>query len=134
MKPKAVIFDLDWTLCVLKPDEERNNHTGDEKPIQAMYWAYMWYWGNHLILLTGRKEKYRAITEKWLHDNDYHFDEIILQSKSTADKNHIFKREELQKIQEDYDIIACIDDNPAMIEVCRDLSITLLQVHSWNQK
>ena len=56
--------------------------------------------------------------------------EIVMQTKNTADKNHIFKREQLQKIQERYDIIAVIDDNPAMIEVCRDLSITLLQVHS----
>lgn len=133
MKPKAVVFDLDWTLCELKPESERNNHTGNEKPIDALYPIYLWYWHNHLILLTGRKEKYRDITEKWLHDNDYHFDEIILQTKSTADKNHVFKREQLQKIQERYDIIAVVDDNPSMIEVCRDLNITLLQVHSWIQ-
>lgn len=53
-----------------------------------------------------------------------------MQMKSTADKNHVFKREQLQKIQERYDIIAVIDDNPELIDVCRDLSITLLQVHS----
>lgn len=133
MKPKAVVFDLDWTLCELKLESERNNHKGDEKSIDILYPIYCWLTHYQIILLSWRKEKYRDVTKKWLHDNDYHFDEIILQTKSTADKNHIFKREQLQKIQEQYDVIGVIDDNPDMIEVCRDLSITLLQVHSWKK-
>lgn len=53
-----------------------------------------------------------------------------MQEGSQAQKNHIFKKEALQKLQEEYDIIALIDDNPDLIPVCKELKILLLQVHS----
>lgn len=52
-----------------------------------------------------------------------------MQTKSKADKNHIFKEEQLRKMQENHEIIAMVDDNPAMIEVCKKLWILLLTVH-----
>lgn len=72
MKPKAIIFDLDGTLCHLKPDSERNNHTGDEKPIESMiYLIRSILQLDHIkvIVMTGRKDKYFDITVKWLCDN-----------------------------------------------------------------
>ena len=128
-KKKAVVFDLDWVLCELKPESERNNHTGDEKCTDFLYNMYMGYSHYHTVVLTGRKEKYREITESWLYNNDYHFDEIIMQEWHTAQKNHIFKREKLIELKQKYDIICVVDDNPEMIEVCNDLSIPLLHVN-----
>lgn len=133
MKPTAIIFDLDWTLCELKPDSERNNHTGNEKPIEWMIEIVNSFENiDHIIILTGRKEKYADITWKWLDRVD--FSELIMQEWRTAKKNHVFKREQLEKLKERYDILAVVDDNPAMIEVCRDLNIILLQVHTWTNQ
>ena len=36
MKQKIIVVDLDGTLCHLNPESERNNHTGEEKPIESM--------------------------------------------------------------------------------------------------
>ena len=49
------------------------------------------------------------------------FDMIIMQEKSQADKNHIFKEEKLRELQKEYDIIAVIDDNPYLVPVCKKL-------------
>lgn len=32
MKQKAIVVDLDWTLCELKKESEKHNHNGKEKP------------------------------------------------------------------------------------------------------
>lgn len=82
--------------------------------------------------MTGRKEKaYRDITWKWIEKNLYYMPcKLVMQEGSQAKKNHIFKKEALQKLQEEYDIIALIDDNPDLIPVCKELKILLLQVHS----
>jgi hypothetical protein len=72
-------------------------------------------------VLTGRKEKHREITEQWLYDNDFMIDEVIMQSKPMAEKNHIFKEKELIKLQERYDIVAMFDDNTDLIPVCKKL-------------
>ena len=64
-----------------------------------------------VFILTGRKEKYREITEKWLFENNILYDKLIMQEKSTADKNHIFKEEKLLVIKKRYDIRMVYDDN-----------------------
>lgn len=131
MKPKAIVFDLDWTLCEMKPDSERNNHTGDEKSIeQIVYLAQSLLQLDHIkvIVMTGRKSKYLLITISWL-ERHWIPVEIIMQTKWTAEKNHIYKEKELVKLQERYDIVAMVDDNPDLIPVCKKLGILLLQVH-----
>lgn len=129
MKTKAVVLDLDGTLCELKPESEQHNHTWNEKPIDFMYHVYLGMVAFKLIILTGRKEKYREITEKWLYDQDIMFDELIMQEKSQADKNHVFKREKLIELQERYEIVAMVDDNPMIIPICKELWILLLHVN-----
>ena len=131
MKPKAIVFDLDWTLCEMKPDSELNNHTGDEKSIeQIVYLAQSLLQLDHIkvIVMTGRKSKYLLITISWL-ERHWIPVEIIMQTKWTADKTHIYKEKELVKLQERYDIVAMVDDNCGLIPVCKKLGILLLQIH-----
>ena len=134
MKPKAVVFDLDWTLCTLSDSTNPYNHDGEEVIIPEMRFILQSFHSPFLdkIILTGRKKKeYWYVTEKWLKDNDmaFDFDRIIMQEKSQADKNHIFKEEKLRELQKEYDIIAVFDDNPYLVPVCKKLWILLLQVH-----
>ena len=130
MKPKAIVFDLDWTLCELKPESDRNNHTGNEEPIESIIYlakSIMKIDNIKVLILTGRKEKYLHETIHWLVKQDIPA-EIVMQTKSQADKNHVFKREQLKKMQEKYDILAVIDDNELVWDVCLELWILFLQV------
>lgn len=128
---KLLIVDIDGTLCHLKPDSERNKHTGNEKPIENMvYLISSMLLLDHIkvIVMTGRKDKFFDITVDWLVSQWLPV-EVIMQKKWKAGKNHIFKKEQLQKLQEKHEILAVIDDNPDMIPVCKELWITMLQVH-----
>lgn len=127
---KIIVFDLDGTLCHLNPEQDRNNHTWDEKPIESMVYLVKQLMQTDIkvIVLTWRKDKYFSITVQWLF-RQWIPVEVVMQTKSKADKNHIFKEEQLRKIQENHEIIAMVDDNPAMIEVCKKLWILLLTVH-----
>lgn len=88
-----------------------------------------WYPLNiHILILTGRKEKYRAMTEKWLYENAIEYDKLIMQEKSMADKNHIYKEEKLLELQKEYDIRMVYDDNFKVGEVCARLKIPFIFV------
>ena len=135
MKPRAIIFDLDWTLCELKSESEKNNHTGEEMPTKLMdlYNMFEYCMGDPtLIILTWRKKlDFWKLTldwvwNQWLRNRLEH--KIIMQKKSMADKNHIFKKEKLIELQEEYDIICMFDDNPLVWDVCAELWILFLQV------
>lgn len=138
MKPKAIIFDLDWVLCELWDSANPYNHDGEEYVISDMKWIFDSFWCNYafrskqanIIILTGRKKKeYWEVTEKWLFDNEFIHSELIMQEWSQAEKNHIYKEKELIKLQERYDIVAMFDDNELLVPVCKKLWILLLQVH-----
>ena len=131
MKRKAIVFDLDWTLCELWDSVNPYNHDGEEISIpwmELIYQSVEEHW--NCIILTGRKRKdYGEVTKKWLDFNEISYLELIMQEWSTAEKNHIYKEKELIKLQERYDIVAMFDDNCDLIPVCKKLGILLLTVN-----
>lgn len=133
MKPKCVVFDLDGTLCELSDSSNPYNHDWEEVIIPEMKDIFLAFnYRNQVwrIILTGRKKKeYGNVTEKWILENVWSCDDLIMQEGNTAKENHIFKREKLIELKEKYDIIAMVDDNPDLIPVCKELWILLLQVH-----
>lgn len=44
-----------------------------------------------------------------------------MQPGSVAKKNHIWKEEKLLQLMEEYEIMALVDDNPDMQDVCKRL-------------
>lgn len=132
-KPKAIIFDLDWTLCELWDSANPYNHDGEELEIESMTHIYkhLHYLGWDIrVIMTWRKKKdFWEVTREWLMNNNFLYDRLIMQEGSTAEKNHIFKSKELRKLQKQYEIIAMFDDNPDLIPVCKELWIPLLHVN-----
>lgn len=132
MKTKAIIFDLDGTLCELSDSSNPYNHDGEEVIILEMALileSFEQYWAKIIILTWRKKKEYWHITVQWLWENEIYYDEVIMQEWNTAKQNHIYKREKLIELKEKYDIIAMFDDNPDLIPVCKELWILLLQVH-----
>jgi FMN phosphatase YigB (HAD superfamily) len=134
IKSKAIILDLDGTLCRLKAPIDRNNHTGDELPVydiqsfrnliqQAMLGKKPIY----IFILTGRKEKYRGITVRWLAKYDIYYDGLIMQQGDTALPNAIYKDNILAELAKTYDIIDLYDDNRDMETVCEKYNIPFTQ-------
>lgn len=128
---KAIVFDLDGTLCFSYPDRPEK-YTGLEAPTGIFEQEVVKYPDSYdIIILTWRKEKeYREITEKWLDKMLIPSDKIIMNKHSCPEKNHIFKLCELYKLQQEYDIVMMYDDNPLLWEVCEILWINFTLVQS----
>lgn len=133
-KSKCVVFDLDWTLCELWSSANPYNHDWEEIAIPEMEFMFqaLWYFDEEveMFVLTGRKYKeYWKTTQLWLDKNHMFPKCIFMQNWNTWEKNHIFKKKKLEEIQEEYNILFMVDDNPDMIQVCKELWITLLHVN-----
>lgn len=82
-----------------------------------------------VIILTGRSEIAKDITEKWLADNDFEYDQLIMRPKTCHDTSVVWKKQEIEKIGVK-NIIACWDDEPTNIMMMRDLGIEAHWVNS----
>lgn len=150
MNRNICIFDLDGTLSngnhrlhlLPKKDLHLNESwtafnmaAGGDAPItdtirvmEAMRAA-----GFIVIILTGRSDEAREITEKWLVQNGAsHYDLLIMRSSSDNRKDTVIKEEILRKIGIER-IVAAWDDSPTVIAHFRSLGITTYQVCDYGE-
>lgn len=150
MNRNICIFDLDGTLSNgnhrlhLLPKKDLhlteswtafNMEAGGDAPItdtirvmEAMRAA-----GFIVIILTGRSDETREITEKWLVQNGAsHYDLLIMRSASDNRKDTVIKEEILRKIGIER-IVAAWDDSPTVIAHFRSLGITTYQVCDYGE-
>jgi hypothetical protein len=86
-----------------------------------------------VIILTGRSDEAREITEKWLGQNGAsHYDLLIMRSASDNRKDTVIKEEVLRKIGIER-IVAAWDDSPTVIAHFRSLGITTYQVCDYGE-
>lgn len=150
MNRNICIFDLDGTLSNgnhrlhLLPKKDLhlteswtafNMAAGGDAPItdtirvmRAMRTA-----GFIVIILTGRSDEAREITEKWLVQNGAsHYDLLIMRSASDNRKDTVIKEEILRKIGIER-IVAAWDDSPTVIAHFHSLGITTYQVCDYGE-
>ena len=156
MKTKAIIVDLDSTLCdadhrihVITQDkthvEERfGNSVWEEFYAELINdtpneWCVllvkgMWELGIKPIYLTGRPEKYRDLTLKWFGrfnsyplSREYVGDHLYMRSNADSRKDCIMKEYTFKTlIQPTYDVLFCLDDRRQVIDMWRDLGLVCL--------
>ena len=91
--------------------------------------------GSHSIwALTGRPEKYRAITNRWLVEHDVPIDLLLMRPdndyRSAADVKRdllLFQFQDEATIRDR--VVFALEDNAKVVEVLRGLGILTLQVH-----
>lgn len=82
-----------------------------------------------IILLTGRFENSREVTEKWLSDNMIPYDKLIMKKdgderSDTEFKKSIYKKE----IEPEYGVLAVIEDRPCCCRMWRELGLKVADV------
>ena len=63
-----------------------------------------------VILSTARNEKCREATEKRLHEEGFHYEALYMRSRNDYRLSHEVKKDHLQEISKNYDIVAFVDD------------------------
>lgn len=131
-KPTAVIVDIDGTLA--HNDGHRSfydySNVLDDKPVwHVIDAANGLNTVHHTIVVSGRKAECREDTEAWLLVHGIQYDEFYMREDGDDRADTIVKMEILRdKIAPKYEVIAAIDDRPAVCEAWRKMGIPTFQV------
>jgi hypothetical protein len=87
---------------------------------------------NTIILASGRNERSRSATEKWLQSNGfYEYEKLYMRKADDFRSDDIVKREMLDQIITDYgkkpDMV--FDDRPRVVRMWRDAGIFVFNVY-----
>lgn len=135
------VFDLDGTLSDgsgrlhLLPDaaNRNNTHSWDDFNMAAdkdlpilpniQLMNDLFQFGKRIVILTGRSDVSKTITEKWLWEHGCNFNHLIMRSRDDHRKDTDYKTEKLQEIGM-HRIVACFDDLEHVAKHIRSLGIT----------
>lgn len=145
------IWDLDGTLSdgrhrlhlLPKKDEAHltyswdkfNLAAGEDLPfldnIRLMNELYQF--GKRIVILTGRSDVAKHITEKWLWEHGCNFNQLIMRPASDHRRDIEFKEAKLKEIGLER-IVACFDDLEHVAKHIRSLGVTChLVTHYYTQ-
>ena len=144
VKPEAVIFDVDGTLCDVRPI--RHYVENGKRDFDAFHKASAHCLphedvvdaacdadreGKYVIVVTGRAEKFRRLTGMWLRYHDVLFDELHMRPDGDFRKDVVIKKEILDELRLRFEIVHAWDDNPAIIELWESEEIPMTVVPGW---
>lgn len=141
MKHKAIIVDLDGTLC----DVEHRVHHVRSRPKnwsafnQAMEQDRPYFWcieliaamkarGYKIYFVTGRDENFRKMTTDWLKQHNVDYDELYMRINQDFREDSEVKEEiYVNKIEKNSQVLFVVDDRMSVVERWRKLGLTCLQ-------
>lgn len=133
--PNAIICDIDGTLALLGERDRYNPTTGEDLlnlPVANILkvYAHQTLFPVELIIMTGREEKYRKVTEEWLQKNDItHYKNLFMRRNNDYRKDFLVKKEIYEeKIKEKYEILFVLEDRDQVVKMWREEGLTCLQV------
>lgn len=130
--PKAIICDLDGTLAKLNGrnpyDASRCEDDLLNEGIASIVKSYQKA-GYKILLVSGREDKFKEQTQRWLNLHSIKYDTLIMRQTSDTRKDSIIKSEIFNNnIKDNYYIEFILDDRNQVVDMWRDLGLTCLQV------
>ena len=132
--PKALICDLDGTLSLLNGRDPYNAATCDNdllnEPVAAAL-KMAKQQGYQVILLSGREDKFREPTVRFLNKHQIGYDLLLMRTSNDFRKDNIIKRELFEgEIQGKYFVEFLLDDRNQVVDMWRkDLHLPCFQVN-----
>ena len=147
--PKCIIVDIDGTLALMtgrNPYDDSLIHTDKVNDYvfdlvctyKFMYdFQFMESDGeiikNKIILMSGRMDKCRSQTEKWLNDNIIPYDILYMRKTDDFRQDSIVKKELYEEhIKGKYYVEAVFDDRDQVVKMWRDEGLLCCQVYYGN--
>lgn len=145
---RAVIFDLDGTLCDCS---HRLHHvTGSCRDWNAFFagipddgcyedvanLVFELYINNAIVFCSGRPEDHRALTETWLERHGFGaIKALYMRPTDDHRPDHEVKQQLLRAMREDgYEPWLVVDDRPTVVAMWRNEGLTCLQVRDWDDR
>ena len=130
-KPKAIIFDIDGTLakmCDRSPYDFKKCIEDDLNwPVYRLYLAYKKI-PYRILLFSGRDEICRPETEAWLKLYKISADILLMRPEGNKECDTIIKERMFNKVKDNYNIQAVIDDRPRVVKHWKKLGLFVFNV------
>nr|WP_315223943.1 AAA family ATPase [uncultured Flavobacterium sp.] len=135
--PKAIICDLDGTLALMNGRNPFDASTCDQDlintPVANVLKNYKKL-GYKILLVSGREDRYKEPTLRFLAQHEIEFDELIMRKTKDNRKDSIIKTEIYnESIKEHYFVEFVLDDRNQVVDTWRnDLKLPCFQVYYGN--
>lgn len=141
--PKAIICDLDGTLCLFDHHRGPYDHDrcGDDNPNMVVRDVLARFADIDILFVSGREEKYRRETIGWLYEHVRSHTtpgidiQGLLLMRATGDRrNDALVKYEIfdEHIRNAYNVLFTIDDRERVVAMWRTLGLVCLQVADGN--
>lgn len=136
--PSSIIVDIDGTLAHI-PEGGRSPYDGTrvhedifDETVASVVARYR-EWGGYVILMSGRKEEYREVTEKWLGHHRFDYDGLYMRADGDERNDAIVKDELFEKhIAGNFNVDFVLDDRNRVVDMWRAKGLKCLQVAEGN--
>ena len=125
--PTGVIFDIDGTIAAMK---NRTPYDWDkvdrDDPIEIVIEQMNFHRsaGRFIILVSGRDEECRKMTEEWLEFYGIKYDELYMRPLGSWDKDTAVKRKIYQElIEPKYNVLCAYDDRLSVVKMWHKLGV-----------
>jgi len=86
-----------------------------------------------IIIITGRPDNYRRVTEQWLEDNEVFYDGLFMREMGDMRPDYEIKQELYEKYVRHFaNVIFVIDDRDAVVKMWRSVGLVCLQCADGN--
>jgi hypothetical protein len=131
--PEAIICDIDGTLALHNRDpfdfDKLDTDLVNPPVARIIQWANDRLVPPKILLVTGRDEKYREATEKWLYSVRIAYDRLFMRGYSNTQRDDIIKREIYEvSIRDNYRILFVLDDRDRIVTFWRSIGLPCFQV------
>lgn len=132
-KPKAVVVDVDGTLCLM--DGGRGPYEYDKcgqdkaNPAVVELVQVLEKAGYAIVLASGREDTCRRETVDWMLAHGVPFSELFMRAaKDYRDDREVKAEIYHEHIEEHYAVAFVLDDRDKVVTMWRELGLTCLQV------
>lgn len=125
------IFDIDGTLAI---NNSRGPYewskVGEDLPNSPVVEVQKLLSKQYDILIfTGRDSVCKEETKKWLRDNEIYYNKLVMRPEGDSRKDSVVKEEMYNEhIKYKYNVKAIYDDRQQVVDMWRDLGLTVFQV------
>lgn len=131
----AIIVDMDGTLAILNNrspyDASKCDQDLPNQPVLET--VYKWQETVKIIVVSGRTDDGKELTEKWLQENKINYIALYMRQTGDMRKDAVIKQEIYEQfIRDKYNIKFILDDRNQVVEMWRSLGLTVFQVAEGN--
>ena len=132
-KPKCIVIDMDSTMCfnvTKRPWFGEGAAEGmiNDVPNTGMCDIVRQLQEQYLVVVaTGRDTSQAEVTKQWLAKQGINVDEFYFRTNKDYRKGVVVKKEQIEAILEKYDIVAIFDDCEPIVDMYREMGLTVLQ-------